>query len=192
MSTNNEGTGGTGGNGEGTGGTGMGHEGGGGTAGNNNESRAEARIRTLSDDNKALADKLNLLDQAAADLKAADAKKRGDFDTLETGYKTTIADQTTELEELRGFRKSHRDSLLARLSDADKEIAEGLSLDKLPAFVERLSTQPAGKGAGGNPGGGGKPKTDRATPEEIRANIANPKWRADNAHRIFQGGASSS
>ena len=167
-----EGTGGTG-VGEGTGGTGTNsHDDTGGTGGNDNGGRAEARIRTLSDENKALSERLNALDQAAADLKASEAKKRGDFETLESGYKTTIADQTTELEELRGFQKSHRENLLNKLSDDDRALAEGLPLDKLPAFVERMSDKPAGKGAGGNHGGGQSPGGDKLTPEEVSAGVA--------------------
>lgn len=48
-----------------------------------------------------------------------------------------LAEARKEAEEAKQYKNAKRDSLLAKLSDDDKEFVDGMSLDKLERFVEK-------------------------------------------------------
>ena len=181
-----EGTGGTGAN-DGSGGTAAkGNEDAGGTGGGNNgESRAEARIRALTDQVSELKEKLSEHDKAKAKQEQQKALERGEHEKVIASLQEELNAAKPLAEQWTTYSKSRREQLLTGLDDNDKALSEGMSLEKLELFVQRIAKQPPGKGAGGYPGGSPPPRTGKASPEEVKANIHDPKWREQNRGRIF-------
>jgi len=103
----------------------------------------EAEVKKIIEERDKAKAKLRKIDEDARKAEEEAALARGEHEKV-------IASQREKLEALEKFKaqkdaeeQAERDSLLAKLSDDDKEIASDLSTAKLRAYVEKQSKQKA-------------------------------------------------
>ena len=83
---------------------------------------------------------LNKVNQANKEKEEAELAKQGEYKTLLDNTKQELSGYKTKAEAWDNYQTSRRTSLMEKLSDdSDKSIAEGLSLDKLEMYVDKVS-----------------------------------------------------
>ena len=89
---------------------------------------------------------LNKVNQANKEKEEAELAKQGEYKTLLDNTKQELSGYKTKAEAWDKYQTSRRESLMERLTDdADKSIADGLTLDKLEMYVEKVSKTNAPK-----------------------------------------------
>ena len=83
---------------------------------------------------------LNKINQANKEREEAELAKQGEYKTLLENTKQEMSGYKTKAEAWDNYQTTRRTSLMEKLSDdSDKSIAEGLSLDKLEMYVDKVT-----------------------------------------------------
>lgn len=120
-----------------------------------------ARFKELVDEKnelKAQIDEINKKVKSEADEREqSELEKKGEYETLVADLKTKLEAATSKADAFDSYQSSRREALLSKLDEDDRAIYEDMSLEKLEAHIDKVSTRPvnvpSGKPGRGDHGG---------------------------------------
>lgn len=148
----------------------------------------KARFDEVNNAKKSLEERLASITAKEEAARQEQLKAAGQFGELEKELKAKLEAAEAEksrlaaiAEKFEAQQKATREATIAQLPEAQREYAASLPPDKLPGFVAAIG---GAKPAPPRPGEPGVTPSGKLTPEEIKANAKNPKWLAENFHRM--------
>ena len=129
-----------------------------------------ARFQEVNDAKNTLRDELDALKQTiekeAEDRKLKELESKGEYETIMKEMKSKLDMANNKAAAFDDYQTNRRDTLLSVLPEDDREIYDGLPLEKLEVHVERLKTRP-------------KPaSTDNAKPSAMGGFATYEEWAA--------------
>ena len=105
-----------------------------------------ARFQEVNDAKNTLRDELDALKQTiekeAEDRKLKELESKGEYETIMKEMKGKLDMANRKAAAFDEYQATRRDTLLSVLPEDDREIYDGLPLEKLEVHVERLKTRP--------------------------------------------------
>jgi seryl-tRNA synthetase len=105
-----------------------------------------ARFQEVNDAKNTLRDELDSLKQTiekeAEDRKLKELESKGEYETIMKEMKSKLDMANNKAAAFDDYQTNRRDTLLSLLPEADRDIYNGLPLEKLEVHVERLKTRP--------------------------------------------------
>lgn len=148
----------------------------------------KARFDEVNNAKKSLEERLASITQKEEAARQEQLKAAGKYEELENGWKAKLEAAEAEksrlaaiAEQFEAQQKATREATIAQLPEAQREYASKLAPDLLPGFVAAIG---GNRPAPPRPGEPGVTPSGKLTPEEIRANAKDPKWLAQNFHRL--------
>lgn len=116
-----------------------------------------ARFKELVDEKNELKtqiDEVNKKIQSDTEAREqAEMEKKGEYETLVADLKTKLESATSKADAFDSYEASRKDILLSKLPEDDRAIYEDMSLEKLEAHIDKVSTRPVNVPSG-RPGRG--------------------------------------
>lgn len=133
----------------------------------------KTRFDEVNERMKSAERRLNELANAEEARTRAELEAKGQYDKLKADYEARLAAATEKATAWDLYHASRRETLLAGLTDEDKPLADGLSLEKLETLVARL-TKPATE-VGPAPAPAARPgpvgSSTRLTPQQVQDGV---------------------
>lgn len=127
-----------------------------------------SRFKEVNDLKKELETKLATFEEAAEQQRQAELEKKGEHETLISELRTKLESAETKANAFDEYQSARRDALLSKLDESDRDIYDGLPLDKLEAHVERISNKSVSTGKPGKPKGVDKSIGEMSADEKRR------------------------
>lgn len=112
-----------------------------------------SRFKEVNDMKKELEAKLAEFESAEEKRRQSELEKKGEYETLLTDLRAKLESAESKANKFDEYQSARRDALLSKLDEKDRDIYDGLPLDKLEAHVERISNKSVSTGKPGKPKG---------------------------------------